>query len=931
MVFEKVKMQRVFRIVILALIISLVAPVVSNAASDVTPPILNNLSVSKQEVTVGDKVKVTADVSDNLSGVERVSVKYEAPAGTSNKYVYLSLNSDTGKYESSFNIGEYDAAGHWKIDYITVRDKQDNYYYYYNSNGGSEYQRETSEYIDLSQYDVVIEETDKSAPVTSIDLTSSTPLKNEWYPSNVTAALSAADEESGIQKIEYRINEGDWIEYTDAFEISEEGKIQLDYRSVDHAGNVEEIQTETIKIDKTTPVTTTSEVPSEWGNEEVELSLSAKDESSGLKSIEYRINEGDWTAYSDPITIDHEGSTTIEYRSIDQAGNEEDIQSIVIKIDKTSPVTTASEIPVEWVNEEVELTLKAKDELSGPASIEYKLNDSDWNAYSGTVTLSKEGENVVEYRSIDKAGNEEDTKSLTFKLDFTAPETSISDVSDQWHGKSVEFALSATDSLTGVSKTEYRINDGDWTSYSTPVELEEEGTHKLEYRSFDKAGNVEDIQSKTIKIDTTSPVTSANGVPAEKWANIETEIALTAKDQLSGVSTIEYRINEGEWTDYSGSITLNQQGDNVIDYRSIDTAGNTEEIKSVTVKYDNNAPETSVNNVSDQWNNSEITLTLSSSDSLSGVAKTEYRINEEDWKEYTGSVVVEEEGNNTVDYRSVDHAGNVEEIKSINVKLDATSPETSMSSENQDTAVEVTLSSSDALSGVSKTEFRINQGEWQEYNTAILVTEEGTNTVDYRSVDNAGNMEEINSSEVTVEKPSNDVSFKDIEGHWAEEEINYLVEDNLLVGYDDGTFKPNVNITRAEAATVISRELELEKVVSDFPDVAEDHWASGYIGAATKAKILSGYNDGTFQPNENLSRAEMAIIVSRAYQLQGQTSIFTDTKEHWADSYIQTLAANHITVGYPDGTFRPEQEITRAEFASFVARVLEESFRPTEG
>ncbi|RDY71663.1 hypothetical protein DXT76_06575, partial [Halobacillus trueperi] len=95
MLFKKGKIERVLVLAILALMISLGAPGVNYAASDVTPPTLNELTVSKQEATVGDEVKITADVSDDLSGVESVTVKYKAPIGTANKYMNLRLNPET--------------------------------------------------------------------------------------------------------------------------------------------------------------------------------------------------------------------------------------------------------------------------------------------------------------------------------------------------------------------------------------------------------------------------------------------------------------------------------------------------------------------------------------------------------------------------------------------------------------------------------------------------------------------------------------------------------------------------------------------------------------------------------------------------------------------------------------------------------------------
>ncbi|MBH0230789.1 S-layer homology domain-containing protein [Halobacillus yeomjeoni] len=177
-----------------------------------------------------------------------------------------------------------------------------------------------------------------------------------------------------------------------------------------------------------------------------------------------------------------------------------------------------------------------------------------------------------------------------------------------------------------------------------------------------------------------------------------------------------------------------------------------------------------------------------------------------------------------------------------------------------------------------------------------------------------------------LEIPS--TQFEDTQNHWAENEVVYLVERNILTGYKDGSFKPDQKITRAEAATVIAKELKLKLVSSDFSDVSDQHWADEYIGAAKKAGILNGYDDGTFGPDSKLSRAEMATIVSRAYELKGEKSIFEDTEEHWAHQYIDALAANGITNGYGDGTFKPDKSITRGEFAAFEARVLNEEFRP---
>jgi subtilisin family serine protease len=172
-------------------------------------------------------------------------------------------------------------------------------------------------------------------------------------------------------------------------------------------------------------------------------------------------------------------------------------------------------------------------------------------------------------------------------------------------------------------------------------------------------------------------------------------------------------------------------------------------------------------------------------------------------------------------------------------------------------------------------------------------------------------------------------TFPDATGHWAEDEINFLSQQNLVGGYPNGYFGVSDDIKRSEAAVIIVRELELPLQNADFSDVPDSHWASEYIGAAADKGIITGDGDGTFRPNSYLSRQEMAAILVRSYNLEGNSSIsFSDVSiGSWSYEYIEKLVANKITIGYPDHTFRPKSNITRAEFAVMVARVLEESFR----
>ncbi|MGZ4134615.1 MAG: OmpL47-type beta-barrel domain-containing protein, partial [Tumebacillaceae bacterium] len=201
-----------------------------------------------------------------------------------------------------------------------------------------------------------------------------------------------------------------------------------------------------------------------------------------------------------------------------------------------------------WYNQDVAITLTATDDKSGVASSEVKLNDGDWTAYTGPVTISTEGTTTVQYRSTDNSGNVETAKSLQVKLDKTAPTTTVtpSDAANDngWYNKDVTLTLSATDSGSGVASTEYSLTDGIWQPYNGPITISGESTTSVQVRSIDTAGNAEEAQTVTINVDKTAPTTTATPAAAPNangWYNQDVAIALNGVDSNSGVGSTEYK------------------------------------------------------------------------------------------------------------------------------------------------------------------------------------------------------------------------------------------------------------------------------------------------------------------------------------------------------------------------------------------------------
>ena len=169
------------------------------------------------------------------------------------------------------------------------------------------------------------------------------------------------------------------------------------------------------------------------------------------------------------------------------------------------------------------------------------------------------------------------------------------------------------------------------------------------------------------------------------------------------------------------------------------------------------------------------------------------------------------------------------------------------------------------------------------------------------------------------------------ESHEFYEEITYLIDLDVLRGYPDGTMRPNAGVTRAEAAIMISRLKEFDDTprATGFPDVPASHKASGSIAAAAEAQLIEGYPDGTYRPENTITRAEMAFILSRLFIVPFRADAsFTDVTQNMkVYEPVQKILAANITNGYPDKTFRPNTTVTRGQFSAFLARGLEPEFK----
>lgn len=168
--------------------------------------------------------------------------------------------------------------------------------------------------------------------------------------------------------------------------------------------------------------------------------------------------------------------------------------------------------------------------------------------------------------------------------------------------------------------------------------------------------------------------------------------------------------------------------------------------------------------------------------------------------------------------------------------------------------------------------------------------------------------------------------FRDISGHWAVLDIIDATRKDLVQGVGDYRFAPNEGMNRAAVATLMNRLYSFPNAMNParFNDVPSSHWAAQAIRNVNSQGIIQGYPNGTFQPNRSITRAEVAVIFDRLLNNnQEYTSVaYTDLQQnHWAYTSIMRLSADRLLSGYQDGSFRPNQPMTRAEFVTLVKRL----------
>ncbi|KQY94836.1 hypothetical protein ASD24_04650 [Paenibacillus sp. Root52] len=426
--------------------------------------------------------------------------------------------------------------------------------------------------------------TGPTAPTIVIDPSS-------WTKDDVRITITpGSDTLSGIMKTQVKVGlEEDWRDYDEPFRVSFEGKSVITSRSIDTFGNIGQESSVWARVDRTAPTPPVISLnPPGWTKSGVTVTLTeGRDEASGIAVTEYRLgSEGAWIAYDEPFTIDIEGITEVQARSVDHAANISSLSSSNVRIDKTGPEEPEIDLSDEgWTNHDVTIVITGgEDHGSGLIKTQYRLNEQGpWIDYVGEVMVSHEGETTIYARSLDLVGNVSRVANATIRIDKTAPtEPTITLAQTGWSKNPVEFTLGGSIDKQDITY-EYSLDEETFIAGDRGV-ISTNGMTTLRARAIDAVGNIGKVSTREVYIDQVAPTVtfSPNG---HQWTDNDITTTIRFEDADSGIDESKrlYKITGSDtppedWIEALSdeqTVQLASEGVWYIHVRATDYAGNT--------------------------------------------------------------------------------------------------------------------------------------------------------------------------------------------------------------------------------------------------------------------------------------------------------------------------------------------------------------------
>ena len=590
-----------------------------------------------------------------------------------------------------------------------------------------------------------------------------------------------------------------------------------------------------IKIDKTAPTagTLTMKLNSSAGAAYTENTWTANsvyvhlnngsDETngSGHKSTSYSITGPTTASGTNDVTLTTTGTYTVKITTTDNAGNSA-TRTVTIKIDKENPATPTITNAKNntWTNDNVTVTIKSSDNHSGIDRIEWYENNA-WTTRAltttngtGTISYTVNRNETVRFRAVDKVGNVSAEATTIVKIDKTAPTNTAPTATVT--AQSIIVTCKQTDSLSGIKSgtTQYALKTGTtwsaWQTSNTFTKLKQSTSYVVKTKVTDNAGNSAESSETTVSTSKltagtlTLKHTNASGAAYTSNTWTKDNVYVTLNKGSAGTTTYASESGSAQTVAVgtTAATTITTAGTTTLKVTTTD--GTNTSTNTYTIKIDKTAPtagtltmklgsSTGTTYTSGAWTNQNVWVHKNDgSDSQSGHKSTTYTISAASLTNQTADNTLTKEGKYTAVVTTTDNVSN-SSTKNYNINIDKTAPTTVAPTASQTTnSITVTNKQTDALSGVSSTQYAIYNGSswssWQSSNVFSGLTTNKTYKVKTKTTDKAGNSSESAELSVTTSNlKAGSLTLKHTNASGAAYTANTWTKDSVYVTLNNGS------------------------------------------------------------------------------------------------------------------------------------------------
>jgi hypothetical protein len=595
--------------------------------------------------------------------------------------------------------------------------------------------------------DLGVTATDTTAPPTG------------WQSSDVVAGFAGTNVAGWEWMVDCSPVQSGGPGQTVTFNVS--GSYRLSHRAQDGNGLWTDWSDDFIQLDKIAPNNTSTSQPG-WSNVPVDITVKGNDTTSAIDHVEYNLDSAG--VQSGPsgtsLHITGDGTHTLDTQVFDLAGNQSVVRHDTVQIDSVAP-QDQTVAPSIWQYTPTTIYVTGSDGLSGVARVDWLLDGVPGTGANGSGVVIPDGTHSLKTRIVDLAGNMTSYVDHIVQVDTTGPQDTTS-VPVPWQPNSpVDVNVTGVDPQgSGIDHVNWELDGVAGTGpNNSVVHVAGDGVHELKTQVVDGGAEASGWNTRYVRIDTVTPTDQT--VTANGWFRTAQTVPVTGLDAHSGVQKVEWKLDSGSTQTSTGNpanVLVSGDGNHTLVTRIYDNAGHVSGYKTNYIQIDGSAPNNTTPAASSAWRQTQYSVLLSGTDSVSGMSKMSYQIDGGAIQEGPSGILqatVSGNGPHTLRTWAEDVAGNKSGWRDEQINIDGLAPidTTTAPGTPVQNNYPVTLGGTDAHSGINLIKYTVDGGPVQSGapGSTVKISGDGPHTLLTMAIDNAGNDSGWKTQTVTVD------------------------------------------------------------------------------------------------------------------------------------------------------------------------------------